>query len=185
MPQDNILRVNSGVPTWFPQIVNSNLPNPITSMNIGTLNDSGSIDDVIKKDSGNNIVWGTSPALSTVYLNNGGVVTTPSPNTIKYFHAYGTTSTGGITFLITDNGTGSGNDVFTNLSNCFIQVSASKNTTSNTATPFASIRNISGSHTVIVNVKTGNSGGILIGGTYTGMQDNASAAVVYISIVGI
>lgn len=120
-----------------------------------------------------------------VYLNNNGTVTNPQHNTIKIFNAYGTTSTGGITFLITDDGTGSGNDIFTNLSNCFIQVSASKNTTSNTETPFASIRNISGAHTVIVNVKTGNSGGILIGGTYTGMQDNASAATVYITVVGI
>ena len=151
MSENDILRYISWIPTWYPKIVNSNLPNPIN--------------------------------ITTNYFNRAGTVTTPSISNIIYYYAYTTTSTGTITIPITDDGTGGGNAVFSDLSTCFISAIARYNTTSHTATPFVSVRNISGNN-ILLNVHTGNSGGILIGGTYTGMKDNSNTVTVYLTVVG-
>lgn len=121
--------------------------------------------------------------IGSTYFNRDGVITTPSLSNIITYHAYTTTSTGTITIPITDDGTGGGNAVFSDLSTCFISAIARYNTTSNTATPFVSVRNISGNN-ILLNVHTGNSGGILIGGTYTGMKDNSNTVTVYLTVVG-
>lgn len=63
--------------------------------------------------------------------------------------------------------------------------SARKNTATITAIPFSSIQNVDAvNNTVSVNVLTSESGGILIGGTYVGLQTNATAADVYLYIIG-
>lgn len=121
--------------------------------------------------------------ITTTYFNRNGVVTTPSLSNIITFYAYETTNSGSITMSITDDGTGSGNAIFSDLTTCFITAVARYQTTSHTQTPFVSIRNISGNN-IILNVHTGNSGSILIGGTYDGMKDNSNNVTVYLTVVG-
>lgn len=121
--------------------------------------------------------------ITTTYFNRAGVVTTPSLSNFISYHVYITTSTGTVTIPITVDGTPGGSAVFSNLSTCFISAIARFNTTSHTQTPFVSVRNISGNN-ILLNVHTGNSGGILIGGTYDGMKDNSNSVTIYLSVVG-
>ena len=121
---------------------------------------------------------------SNIYFNKAGVVTQPLIPNVKQWYGYGTTATGSFTFDITTTGAG-GAAIFSDLANAFYYTSCQKDTTSSTAIPFSSIRSINTvTNTVIVNVQTGNSGAILVGGTYTGMQANATSCRVYLYIVG-
>lgn len=194
MSEDQILSYKSGIPTYVNKIVDSNLPSPVGTLDVTNLScdnltvqiggSSGSAGEYLQKsDPGNVLTWGSLPSNPVTYFNRGGTVTTPVFSNIKYYHAYGTTSTGSITFNITTDGTGGGSAVFSSLSTSFIQTTAQRDTTSNTEVPFTAVRSITG-NTVIINVKTGNSGTIVIGGSYTGMKDNSNSVTVYISVFG-
>lgn len=128
--------------------------------------------------------WQTPPVFN-VYLNNLGTVTNPSVTSLKQWYGHATTSTGTIIFDVTINGS-DGTAIFTNLSTSYLFTSCRKNTTSNNAIPFSSIQTVDPSNkTVTVNVQTGNNGSILIGGSYNGMQANASSCDVYLYIIGV
>ena len=121
----------------------------------------------------------------TLFLNNAGTVS--NPTTLKQWNGRSTTSAGIATFQITNDGTASGTAIFTGLSltTHYIQSTAALDNTSSTAVPFASIRSVSNSgRTVQVNIKTGNSGPIVIGGTYVGLQNAADGIDVYLNIIG-
>lgn len=121
---------------------------------------------------------------SNIYFNKSGTVTQPLLPNIIQWHGYATTSTGSVTFDITTTGSG-GAAIFSDLANAFFYTSCQKNTTSVTDTPFSSINVINTvNNTVSVNVHTGNSGSILVGGTYVGMKLNSTSCRVYLYIVG-
>jgi len=138
---------------------------------------------ILTATSATTAIWKT-PSLFNVYLNNAGTVTNPSISSLKQWYGQLTTATGTATFDITTTGAG-GSAIFSSLGSAYMFVSCNKNTASSTAIPFASIEIINTiNNTVTVNVQTGNSGSILIGGNYTGMQANASSCIVYLYITG-
>lgn len=128
--------------------------------------------------------WQT-PSPFNIYLNNLGTVTNPSISTQKQWFGHATTSTGTVVFDVTTTGA-NGTAIFTSLANAYILTSCKKNTTSNTAIPFSSIQTTSADNkTVTVNVQTGASGAILVGGNYNGMTANSTLCDVYLYIIGV
>lgn len=105
-------------------------------------------------------------------------------NEIKQWHGTSTSLNGTSQFFITLNGSAGGPPIFDDLVNAYMQVSGRRDSTDNTEIPFCSVRSISG-NTVTVNVRSGNTGGILIGGTYAGLQNAPNGSIVYLSIYGI
>ena len=127
-----------------------------------------------------------SPSFFTMFLNNNGTVS--NPTTLKQWNGRSTTSGGIANFNVTHDGTYTGTAIFNGLSltTHFMQTTAAFDTTSSTVAPFASIKSVTNSNrTVSVNVKTGNSGAIVVNGTYTGLQNAADGINVYLTIVGI
>lgn len=122
--------------------------------------------------------------IPSIWMNISGVVTTPNISLLKEYYGSKNTSTSSVTFDITTTGN-MGTSIFTNLSNCFIYASCSKNTTSNNSIPYASIIPPTDGKTVTVNVQTGNTGSILIGGNYNGMTGNTTTCTVYLYIIGV
>ena len=160
----------------------NNLRSTTTTVNVSS-STAPSSGQILTATSSTTATW--QDPKPTTYFNDSGTVTNPSLSSLKQWYGRVTTSTGTATFDLTVNGAG-GTAIFSNLASCYIFTSCSKNTTSVTAIPFSSVRSLDPSNkTIIVNVLTGNTGSILIGGTYTGMQVNASSCDVYLHVIGL
>lgn len=126
-----------------------------------------------------------APSLFDVTFNNLGVVTTSAIASLKQWYGHMTSASGVATFNVTSDGTSTGTAIFSNLSSAYIFPSSKVNSTSNTVVPYCSIQAVTNSgKSVAVNVKTGNTGTILIGGTYTGIQNAADGTDCYLYIIG-
>ena len=120
----------------------------------------------------------------TVYMNNAGTVTTPSFSSLTQWYGVTTSTSGIATFNVTVDGTSGGTPIYASLTTAYMQATGRLDTTSSTSAPFCSIRRVVNNRQVEVNVKTGNSGGILVGGTYTGMQNAADGSTAYLYVIG-
>jgi hypothetical protein len=131
--------------------------------------------------------WQTTAAALTVNLNNAGTVSTPVLSTLKQWYGRSTSVSGIATFNVTVDGTSNGAAIFNSLSvtTHYIQASAQLDTTSNTAVPLTSIRRVVNGKTLEVNVKTGVTGNIVVGGTYIALQNAQDGCNVYVSIIGV
>src|SRR5690606_12040793 len=97
-------------------------------------------------------------------LNNA----TPTNRTVGVYNGIITTSGSTIEFHLTANGTSGGTALFSNLnlSDCIFQLTVARNTTSNSESPWAHVRQILNTgRTVQVQVKRSNTGNILLGGS--------------------
>ena len=119
----------------------------------------------------------------SVYLNNNGTVSNPALSTLKQWYGYSTSVSGIATFNVTTDGTAAGPAIFTNLNGAFFQSTGRVNTTGINAA-FCSIQKTTGGKQVLVNVRVGNSGSILIGGSYQGMANAPDGTESYLYIIG-
>lgn len=121
---------------------------------------------------------------STTYVWNGSTPVSTLSSNLKQWYGKTDSTNGTATFNVTTNGTSNGPSIFNDLSNCIINVTTQLNSTSNTQVSFASVRQIINNKQIEVNVKTGNSGSILIGGTYVGIQNAPNGTTVHLSVIG-
>lgn len=107
---------------------------------------------------------------------------------VKMYEGIFSTSAGTLTFHLTDDGTATGNPLFTGLSLTThqFQITLQRNTDSNAESPWGHIRSIqNGGRSVVVQLKKSNQGGILLGGTYFGNLNNNNAVIVYLKVSGV
>lgn len=120
--------------------------------------------------------WST-PSIAQAWLG-----TTLSTG-VRMWCGSGTTSGGALSLHVTQNGLSGGTGIFTTLSSCHFQLTCSRNTTSNTEAAFAYVQNVS-SNTVNIQAKAGNSGPIVLAGTYVGLQNALDGTTVYLLVIG-
>lgn len=160
----------------------NNLKTTTNSVNISEA-ESPSIGQVLTAISETSAKW-QNPQIPSLWMNMEGIVSTPNMSLLKEYYGSKTTLTASVIFDITETGN-SGNSIFSNLSNCYMYATCSKNTTAINSIPYASIIPPVDNKKVIVNVNTGNTGNILIGGSYNGMTSNTTLCTVYLYIMGV
>lgn len=95
------------------------------------------------------------------------------------------TSNTTITLNITDDGTSNGEPLFDDLDKCYIDITTQRVTTSNNEAPWAYVHSINSStNELTLVIKRSNTGGILLGGTYQGNQDNNNEVTLRVLIEG-
>lgn len=86
--------------------------------------------------------------------------------------------------FITTNGTNTGTSIFSDLSKCAINLNVTRDTTSDSESPWVHHK-VLGTNSLTFQVKKSNTGGILIGGIYSGNVNNTSNISITISVQGI
>ncbi len=124
-----------------------------------------------------------SPSLE-MWQNRNGVVTNPSATDLIHYSAYGETLTDTLTIYITDDGTPTGTQLYLNLPSCVYICSGEYQTaTPLTQSPIVSVDTVTG-NSITFRVLTGNSGPIVLLGTYNGLKANTNQVRVHVIVVG-
>lgn len=114
-----------------------------------------------------------------------GVPVLKMGNIGTYVRNISTSSSTNIVYL-TDDGTINGIPLFLDLSECSIDISVIKDTTSNSVSPWIHLRTIDGFNKYLsLQVKRSNTGSILIGGNYSGNVNNTNPIEIRISVTGV
>ena len=121
-----------------------------------------------------------------VYTWAGSGAPTNIADTVRWakWHGAITSSAGTITFNLTTDGTAGGPPLFANLAACIPQVTCVRDTDLNNESPWAHVRRIEDNRRVVVQVKKSNTGGMLVGGVYSGNLNNNNTVTVYLSMEG-
>lgn len=142
-----------------------------------------SIDQILTATSSTSAAW-----LNNIILyrapTSGAAAIKEKPSQIAIWIGKATTTAGVATFTVTQNGTAGGTAIFTDLSSAYITLTCRFNGTTSLEVPFAAIRTIVG-NVVTVSVARGNSGSILVGGTYSGTQFAENGTEVIAHIIGL
>lgn len=120
----------------------------------------------------------------SVYLNQSSTTTLTPLSTLKQYYGRGASSTSTITFNVTVDGTVGGTPIFSDLNTAY-KVLGSECSQSGSNGPVINVQNITnGGRQLTVRIRRGNSGSILVGGTYQGLTDSTINCTVNIYILG-
>lgn len=96
-----------------------------------------------------------------------------------------TSSSGQITFNVTEDGTASGTPIFNSLAACGYSLATNRDTDLNNESPWAHIRSFSGDNkTILVQVKKSNTGPVILLGSYSGNLNNTNNVTTFLRIIG-
>lgn len=139
---------------------------------------------ILTATSGTAATWQV-PMSGTTYLYDGSS-TSISLIPLKYWYGYLVTSSGVANFEVTTNGLPGGPIIFSSLATAYMFTSCSKDVSTSITIPFSSIKSLDqASGKVVCNVQTGaNTGPVVAGVSYNGMQPNLTSATVYLQIIG-
>lgn len=91
-----------------------------------------------------------------------------------------------VTFYLTSDGTANGNALFSDLTKCDINIHVMLDTTSDNLSPWMHLRQLDVNNKFIVaQLKQSHTGSILIGGNYSGNNNNTSTVTLKLTVTGI
>lgn len=145
----------------------------------------GTEGQVLTKDTSTDydVSWQDAPVSETYLWPGTGAPSEISATRVEWIGAI-TSSSGQITFNVTEDGTATGTPIFDNLNACGFSLATVRDTDANNESPWAHIRSTANNKTVLVQVKKSNTGPVVLLGSYYGNLNNTNPVTTYLRIVG-